>query len=89
MASGNAIICSDQVGCAPDLVINGGNGFVVGAKDEEGMVRAMTEFSNNPQLLENCKQVSAEIIEEWSIEKAYKKMADHICSLPVREPQYT
>jgi len=89
MASGNAIICSDQVGCAPDLVINGGNGFVVGANDEEGMVRAMTEFSINPQLLENCKQVSAEIIEEWSIEKAYKKMADHICSLPVREPQYT
>jgi len=83
MASGKAIICSDQVGCAPDLVMNGGNGFVVGSEDEEGMVKAMELLVTDKTLLEQYKKASLEIISDWSIEKAYKKMADHICSVAV------
>jgi len=55
----------------------------VGSEDEEGMVNAMELLVTDKTLLEQYKKASLEIISDWSIEKAYKKMADHICSVAV------
>jgi glycosyltransferase involved in cell wall biosynthesis len=83
MASGCAIICSDQVGCAPDLVKNNENGFVVSASEDDELVKAMTKLATDKKFLEQCKLASIERIKYWSIEEAYRKMADQICSIPV------
>lgn len=42
MACGRAVVVSDRVGCAPDLVADGENGFVVPAEDAGALQRALT-----------------------------------------------
>lgn len=87
MASGCAIICSDRVGCAPDLVKDNENGFVVNASSDEEMTEAMRKLAADKKLLHQCKKASIEKINHWSMEEAYNKMADQICSIPVLNQQ--
>jgi glycosyltransferase involved in cell wall biosynthesis len=85
MASGCAIICSNQIGCAPDLVKNYENGFVVSAKKDEEMIEAIQKLATDPRFLSECKQASLDKIIHWSIEEAYTKMADQICGIPIAQ----
>ena len=83
MACGCAVIASELVGCAPDLVKNNENGFVVNVTHDEELTDAMRKLATDKSLLANCKKNSLQMIDHWSIEEAYKTMADQICSIPV------
>jgi len=44
------VVVSDQVGCYPDLVADGGNGFIVPLGDIGGLSRRLGELCANPSL---------------------------------------
>ena len=68
MASGRAVIVSDRVGCAPDLVTPS-NGRIVPADDAEALAEALRQVLA-PGVAEEMGAASREIIERWSIEEA-------------------
>jgi glycosyltransferase involved in cell wall biosynthesis len=72
MASGKAVLVSNMVGCAPDLVINEGNGFVFKAQDIHDLIQKLKKFNKN-----NCivfGNQSIKNIENYSI----RNLAIHI-----------
>lgn len=65
MASGLAVVVSDDVGCADDLVFNGENGYVYPVGDVDALCEALEKSlrSGEPQRM---GQRSREIISGWS-----------------------
>jgi glycosyltransferase involved in cell wall biosynthesis len=70
MAAGKAILASDRVGCAIDLVQPGINGMIFKANDLMDLTKQLKAVLNNDlaQLGENSKK----LIAEWSFEKQVK-----------------
>ena len=68
MNAGCAIITSDQVGSAPDLVRDYENGFVVKAHDIDSLTRALQNCLSEERFREMGKK-SLEIINSWGIEE--------------------
>ena len=68
MASGRAVVVTDRVGCAPDLV-TAANGRVVPADDVEALAAALDEVLA-PGSAEAMGQASRELVEQWSIDEA-------------------
>lgn len=77
MASGRAVIVSDRVGCAPDLVTPR-NGRVVAAGDAGDLADALAEVLA-PGVAEAMGQRSVELVEEWSIEAAAQGIEEAVC----------
>ena len=50
MNAGRPIIVTDQVGCQPDLVHNGFNGFVYPAFDVDALSRCLRRLLDDPPL---------------------------------------
>ena len=69
MCAGCAIIATDQVGSAADLVEDGVNGFVIGAKNLLDLTQALEKCVENYE--EYCKK-SFEIVNEWGIKENLK-----------------
>lgn len=69
MACGRPVIVSDQVGCAPDLVEEGQNGFVFEAGHADALQRVMDRLSSTPERIREMGCRSQEIIQAWSIPK--------------------
>ncbi|MEN8120721.1 MAG: glycosyltransferase family 4 protein [Bacteroidota bacterium] len=71
MACGNAILVSDKVGCALDLVKNGENGYIFGSRD-------VIDLQDKIGLLENkyleFGKVSVNIIKEWNFVKIVEEL---------------
>lgn len=65
MAAGLAVIVSDNVGCARDLVRNGHNGFVVPVDDVDALCAAL-QAALQPGAAKSMGQRSREIIAAWS-----------------------
>jgi len=63
MACGKAILVSDKVGCAVDLVKNEENGFIFKASDVDDLTRKMRLFMNNDKKFRN---ISKKFIKNWS-----------------------
>ncbi len=57
------IITTDVPGCR-QTVVNGVNGFLVHAKDEKALEKAMLEFINNPCLIPQMGEASRKLCEE-------------------------
>ncbi len=76
MASGLAVVTTDQVGAAPDLVANGENGFVVRAEDVDGLARALAATLSEPAVLQSMKRRSEQIIGTWSYEQSRTGLLD-------------
>lgn len=74
MACKKAILVSDKVGCAIDLVKPGYNGAIFKAGDIAALTDALISLSNNELLAEMGKH-SREIIEGWSIDVQVKNIA--------------
>lgn len=72
MSAGTAVIISDAVGCGPDLVKEGVNGFVVPADDTDALVRALESVvaGGDPAVVRAMGQASQAIINAWGIEAA-------------------
>ena len=69
MNAGKAVIASDQVGCAPDLVRHGYNGFVYRASDVEDLHRVLRTALNDRTRLVEMGHRSLEMINRWSFEE--------------------
>lgn len=74
MASGLAIISSDKVGSAIDLVTD--NGFQYRCGDIDDLASKMLELINNEDLLIKFKRNSKVNIKDWSIDVQMKKITD-------------
>lgn len=67
MNCGLAIIASDKVGAAADLI--DGNGFIFQSSNEIDLSIKMESLLNNPVMLAKFKQKSMEHIKNWTIER--------------------
>ena len=66
MCAGRAVIVSDQVGAAADLVRDGENGYIFPAKNIEALAQSLEQVLSDP---ERCRLMgirSRAIIERWS-----------------------
>ena len=68
MAATLAVIVTDRVGCADDLVCEGQNGFIVPSNSPEKLADAMYSFFRNPELAENMGKRGRKMISSWTIE---------------------
>jgi glycosyltransferase involved in cell wall biosynthesis len=66
MCAGRAVIVSDMVGCAPDLVRPGENGAIFRTDDIDDMTRAIGAVMGDAARLAAMGRRSLEIIERWS-----------------------
>jgi glycosyltransferase involved in cell wall biosynthesis len=69
MNAGRAVVVSDQVGCGPDLVKHGENGYVFKAGDVAGLRAALDNVLRSQEKCRALGQKSLEIIEKWGIEE--------------------
>ena len=69
MNAGRAMIVSDRVGCGPDLVHNGKNGFVFKAGDVADLSRVLCEALASPERCAEMGRRSLAIINRWSFEE--------------------
>lgn len=69
MSAARAVVVSDQVGCAPDLIRDGENGFVFPALDVEGLSQVLRHFIDDPSLAARMGESAAESILEFSFER--------------------
>jgi glycosyltransferase involved in cell wall biosynthesis len=72
MNAGRAVVISDEVGCAPDLVEDGVNGLVFRARDVDYLSRALSEILADPFHLAQMGAKSLEKIDKWSFEEDVK-----------------
>jgi glycosyltransferase involved in cell wall biosynthesis len=69
MNAGKAIVASDRVGCVPDLVRDGENGYVFRAGDLTDLTRSLREVLADPKRCAAMGRRSLEIISRWSFEE--------------------
>jgi glycosyltransferase involved in cell wall biosynthesis len=69
MNAGRAVIVSDQVGCAPDLVRHGENGFIFKAGDVQALSQALMQCLGDSQLTRQMGERSRKIVEGWGFEQ--------------------
>ena len=69
MAAGRAVIVSDKVGCAVDLVKEGVNGAIFKSGDRRDLSIKLQNLSESTDLLEKAGEASKRIIENWSVDK--------------------
>ena len=74
MAVGLPVICSDRVGCADDLVLDGVNGRVVAFGDVAAIAKCMVEMSADPERRRLMGQSARESVEKhFSIKRAVEQ----------------
>jgi glycosyltransferase involved in cell wall biosynthesis len=69
MNAARAVIVSDQVGCAPDLIRNGENGFVFSAQNIDALSGALRRFVDDPSLADRLGKQAAVTIASHSFEQ--------------------
>jgi glycosyltransferase involved in cell wall biosynthesis len=69
MNAGRAIIVSDQVGCGPDLVRDGENGYIFPARDVAALSEALRKVLSDPEKCRSMGARSREIISQSSFDK--------------------
>jgi len=69
MNAARAVIVSDQVGCGPDLVRHGENGFIFKAGDVDDLKRVLQDTLADPDRCTSMGEMSARIINKWSFEE--------------------
>lgn len=77
MACGSAVVVSDKVGCAPDLV-DEETGAVVPAENAGALRETLSDLLRDKEQLKQMGHRSAERIEEWSIGKAAMRMEEAV-----------
>jgi glycosyltransferase involved in cell wall biosynthesis len=69
MCAGLPVVVADKVGCVPDLVGHGDNGFLFEAGDVAGLVDALQPLLTDPELRQRMGRRSRERISGWSYEQ--------------------
>jgi glycosyltransferase involved in cell wall biosynthesis len=70
MAAGLPVIVSDKVGCSPDLVEEGGNGYVFGHDNRDQLADRIASLVASASLRAGFSARSKQIISRWSLEAA-------------------
>ncbi len=63
------IVASDRVGCAPDLVRAGENGWVVPQGDARSLTEALIQLLTDGQLRAQFGQASRSLVQSYSVER--------------------
>jgi glycosyltransferase involved in cell wall biosynthesis len=72
MNSAKAVIVSDQVGCGPDLVRNGENGYIFKAGNVEDLFSVLKKTLEDSDRLQKMGRKSLEIINTWGFKEDVK-----------------
>lgn len=81
MNVGRAVIVSDQVGCGPDLVRNGENGFIFQAGNITSLVEAIRRVLEDQEKCRLMGEQSLKIIEKWGFEEDIQGLTKAIASV--------
>jgi glycosyltransferase involved in cell wall biosynthesis len=76
MAAGRAVVVSDEVGCARDLVGDGETGFVTKARDVSVLADALRKLTSEPGLAARMGAAGAERIRDWDYEADVKGLRE-------------
>lgn len=82
MNFGLPIVVSDQVGCAPDLVKPGENGYIVPYADVGALSGALTALVESPEMRERFGRKSKEIIARWGIRETADGIIEALRGVP-------
>ena len=74
MCAGLPVVVSDEVGCVPDLVKDGVNGYQTKAGDVESLVKALEKLLADPVRRRGMGAASLDIIGSWSYEQCREGM---------------
>ncbi|HVV55977.1 MAG TPA: glycosyltransferase family 4 protein [Mucilaginibacter sp.] len=66
MACGRAVLVSDKVGCAPDLVKKEFNGAIFKSGDKDDLAGCLEKLTGSKNVLEQMGKKSAQMIEDWN-----------------------
>jgi glycosyltransferase involved in cell wall biosynthesis len=69
MNAGKPIIVSDQVGCGPDLIEDGKNGFIFPARNISALTNSLHKTFQNPDLAREMGAKSFEKINSWGFKE--------------------
>jgi glycosyltransferase involved in cell wall biosynthesis len=69
MACGLPVVATEPVGAGPDLLHEGGNGYVVPARDPPALADAILKVLATPETAAAMGEVSREIIKHFGIEQ--------------------
>lgn len=78
MACGKAIIVSDKVGCAVDLVNDGENGFVFEHNSKENLINKLNLLITEPKKINTFGMKSKEIIENYTFTSIVKPIIQEL-----------
>jgi len=76
MNFGLPVIVSDKVGCAPDLVQSGDNGYVFDHRNVQQLAAAIAKLVSDPGLRERFGRRSRDRIVQWSPQLAAEGLID-------------
>lgn len=86
MNAARAVVVSDQVGCAPDLLRNGINGFVFPAQNVDALCDVLRRFINDPALARTMGVRAPEILRGYSFERDIQGLRQALAALV---PEFT
>jgi len=75
MVCGRPVVVSDRVGCAPDLVDEGKNGYVCEADSAERLAQTLQACLENAERLDEMGRASHAMIQDWSIAREAHRIA--------------
>lgn len=81
MAAGRAVVATDEVGCAPDLVKPGVNGQTFSAGDVAGLADALERVLVPPSRAQAMGNASRDIIGRWSFAEDIKELRRALAEL--------
>ena len=81
MAAGKAIIASDQVGCAVDLIEVGGNGYIFTSNNIEILTNRLTLLLETSTYSKAFGKRSARIIDLWTFDQQVKSIINQLHEL--------
>ena len=81
MNAGRAVILSDDIGCQPDLVTDGVEGFVFPVGDVKALAAAMRRVLATPGIAAQMGQHALDRINTWSFEEDIRALRQAIAQL--------
>ena len=81
MNAGRAVIVTDDVGCYPDLITNGVEGFVYPVGDVDALTESLRQVVWVPGLAERMSQAALERINGWSFEEDVRGLRQALAEL--------
>jgi glycosyltransferase involved in cell wall biosynthesis len=81
MNAGRAVILSDDIGCQPDLVTDGVEGYVFPVRDVKALAEALRRVLATPETAAQMGQCALDRINAWSFEEDIQALRQAIAQL--------